>query len=193
MDIETLYERTLESWTTRVEAVGDDQWALPTPCEDWNVRTLVNHVVGEDLWTEPLVRGQTMEEVGDRFDGDLLGQKPVEVAVGAAALARHAVRQALPTRSKVNLSYGEEDLDEYLSQLAADHLVHGWDLAAATGGNTLLGFDLVDAVAAWFADREEMYRSAGVIGPRVDVTGDAQSQLLARFGRDPGWGSGVPS
>ena len=189
MDIETLYERTLESWTTRVEAVGDDQWARPTPCEDWNVRTLVNHVVGEDLWTEPLVRGQTMEEVGDRFDGDLLGQKPVEVAVGAAALARHAVRQALPTRSKVNLSYGEEDLDEYLSQLAADHLVHGWDLAAATGGNTLLGFDLVDAVAAWFADREEMYRSAGVIGPRVDVTGDAQSQLLARFGRDPGWGA----
>jgi len=193
MDIDTLYERTVESWTARVEAVGDDQWAGPTPCEDWDVRTLVNHVVGEDLWTEPLVRGSTMEEVGDRFDGDLLGKAPVEVAVGAAALARHAVREALPARAKVNLSYGEEDLDEYLSQLAADHLIHGWDLAAATGGNTILDFDLVDAVAAWFANREEMYRSAGVIGPRVEVSGDAQTQLLAHFGRSSQWDAGAPS
>ena len=53
MDLETLYRRTVEGWTARVEAVGPDQWAAPTPCEDWDVRTLVNHVVGEDAWTEP--------------------------------------------------------------------------------------------------------------------------------------------
>lgn len=190
MDIETLYRRTVEGWTARVEAVGDDQWAATTPCEDWDVRALVNHVVGEDLWTEPLVRGQTIEEVGDRFEGDLLGDDARGTAVRAAGAASAAVAEALPAGTPVHLSYGDEDLEEYVAQLAADHLVHGWDLAVATGGDTALDGDLVDAVAAWFSEREEMYRQGGVIGARVDdAPGDAQSQLLAQFGRDSRWAS----
>ena len=100
-----------------------------------------------------------------------------------------AVAEALPAGKPVHLSYGDEDIEEYVAQLAADHLIHGWDLAAATGGDTALDDDVVEAVAAWFSEREEMYRQGGVIGPRVDeAPDDAQSQLLARFGRDPGWG-----
>jgi uncharacterized protein (TIGR03086 family) len=188
MDQETAYRRSVEGWTARVEAVGPDQWALPTPCADWDVRTLVNHVVGEDLWTGPLMRGETMEEVGDRFDGDQLGEDPRASARTAAALAMSVVAETLPTAGKVHLSYGEEDMAEYVAQLTADHLIHGWDLAVATGGNSELDDDLVEAVAAWFAEREEMYRSAGVIGERVEAAGDAQSQLLASSGRDPHWG-----
>jgi uncharacterized protein (TIGR03086 family) len=188
MDLENVYRRSVESWTRRVEGVGPDQWTAPTPCTDWDARTLVNHVVGEDLWTEPLVRGATIEEVGDRFDGDLLGADPRGSAREAAASATGAVGETLPGGGTVHLSYGEEQLAEYVAQLAADHLIHGWDLAAATGGDTTLEGDLVDAVAAWFSEREEMYRQGGVIGPRVDhAPGDAQSQLLAHFGRDPRW------
>jgi hypothetical protein len=87
----------------------------------------------------------------------------------------------------VHLSYGEEQLDEYLLQLAADHLVHGWDLAVATGADATLDPELVDAVAGWYADREELYRSAGIIGERAESGDDAQSQLIAAFGRDPRW------
>ena len=43
-------------------------------------------------------------------------------------------------------------------------------------------------VAAWFADREELYRGGGAVGPRTASHGDAQGDLLAGFGRDPGWG-----
>jgi hypothetical protein len=53
--------------------------------------------------------------------------------------------------------------------------------------------DLVAYVAEWFAEREELYRSAGAIGPRVEVSGDAQTQLLARFGRSSRWGRAVPA
>ncbi len=187
MDLETLYRRTVESWTARVEAVGPDQWDAPTPCEEWDVRTLVNHVVGEDVWTEPLMRGSTIEEVGDRFDGDLLGEDPRSAARDAAAEAVRAVAQTLPTQGQVHLSYGDEDMAEYVSQLAADHLIHGWDLAAATGGDVDLDEELVAGVAAWFAEREEMYREAGAIGPRVAGGGDPRSDLLAGFGRDVGW------
>jgi uncharacterized protein (TIGR03086 family) len=118
------------------------------------VRDLVNHVVGEDLWTGPLVEGATIEEVGDRLDGDVLGDEPVARAKEAADRALAAVAQRLPSGGTVQLSYGEEQLDEYLYQLAADHLVHAWDLAAATGADRALDPELVDAVAGWFAHRE---------------------------------------
>jgi uncharacterized protein (TIGR03086 family) len=189
MELNMLYLRTVESWTDRVRTLGTGQWEKPTPCGEWNVRQLINHVVGEDRWTGPLMRGSTIADVGDRFDGDLLGDDPIQAALTAASEATQVVAETLPQHGVVHLSYGEEQMDEYVLQLAADHLIHGWDLAAATGGETVLDPDLVSDVAAWFADREELYRSAGAVGPRAPTTGEPQADLLAAFGRDPGWGA----
>ncbi|MFC5179272.1 TIGR03086 family metal-binding protein [Nocardioides taihuensis] len=190
MDLDTLYRRCVESWATRVAAVGPGQWEGPTPCADWSVRVLVNHVVGEDLWTVPLVQGRTIEEVGDSLDGDLLGDDPVRAALEAARAATAIVAEALPAGGTVHLSYGEERLAEYVCQLAADHLVHGWDLAVATGGDPRLDPALVDEVATWFEEREQLYRQAGAIGARVEVADGPQARLLGGFGRDPGWTTG---
>lgn len=188
MDLNTLYHRTVEAWTDRVNAVRPDQWDLPTPCSDWTVRDLVNHVVGEDRWTVPLVEGRTIEEVGSSLDGDLLGDDPVRAASDAAMEATKVTADRLPAGGVVHLSYGEEQLGEYVNQLAADHLVHAWDLAAATEGDRQLDPELVAEVGAWFAEREEMYRGAGIIGPRGVSHGGAQGDLLAASGRDAEWG-----
>ena len=188
MDLNTLYHRTVESWADRVNTVAADQWDDPTPCAEWTVRDLANHVVGEDLWTAPLMEGGTIAEVGDRFDGDLLGDDPIKSALAAAWEAKESVARELPRHGTVHLSYGEEQATEYVLQLAADHLIHGWDIAAATGGDTRLDPHLVAEVAAWFADREELYRSGGAIGPRQASSGDPQADLLAAFGRDAHWG-----
>ena len=188
MDLNTLYARTVEGWAERVNAVPADRWGDPTPCRDWTVRDLVNHVCGEDLWTAPLVAGSTIAEVGDRFDGDILGEDPIRSALSAAREATRSVAGAMPGGGTVHLSYGEERLEEYVYQLAADHLIHGWDLAVATGGERRLDPALVTEVAAWFADREELYRAAGVVGPRAASHGDAQGDLLAASGRDAEWG-----
>ena len=188
MDAATLHRRTVDFWDAQVSGIREDQWSAATPCADWNVHDLVNHVVGEELWTVPLVHGSTIAEVGDRFDGDVLGEDPVRVCHQAAAEAAAAAAEA-PPQTKVHLSYGDEDLDEYLRQLAADHLVHGWDLAVSTGGDTHLDPELVAEVATWFASREEAYRSAGAIGPHVSASGDPQTDLLAAFGRDSRWAS----
>jgi uncharacterized protein (TIGR03086 family) len=187
VDIQDLYRRTVAVWTARAATVTTDQWGTGTPCADWAVRDLVNHVVGEDLWTVHLVQGRTIADVGDALDGNLLGDRPLDVAQRAADDAVLAVAQAAPNGGKVHLSYGEEDLGEYLHQLAADHLIHAWDLAVAVGGDTALDADLVEEVGGWFAEREELYRSAGMIGPRVEVGEDAQSRLLGAAGRDPSW------
>jgi uncharacterized protein (TIGR03086 family) len=195
MELMTLHRRTVEHWAARVAAVRNDQWSDPTPCAEWSVRDLVNHVVAEDLWTAPLLRGRTIDEVGSAFDGDLLGDDPGTRARMAADEAKATVAAILPSGGKVQLSYGEEDMGEYVRQLCADHLIHGWDLAAATGGDTSMDSELVAEIGAWFAEREAMYRSAGVVGPRPSGTVDQKrvvavtdADLLAGFGRDSRWG-----
>ena len=187
-DLARLYRHSVQWWADQAAAVTDDQWGLPTPCAEWTVRDLVNHVVGEDLWTSPLMAGRTIAEVGDRLDGDLLGNDPRRAAASAASDARAAVDRALPRHGTVHLSYGEESMDEYVRQLLADHLVHGWDLAAATGRTRTLDPELVAEVAAWFDATEEAYRAGGAVAARAALTGDAQGDLLARFGRDAAWG-----
>ncbi len=66
-----------EEFGRRVHAVPADAWARGTPDEDWSVRDLVGHLVAEHLWVPPLLAGETVAEVGDRFDGDVVGDDPV--------------------------------------------------------------------------------------------------------------------
>ena len=187
MDVGTSYRRSVELWAATVSrATGD--WLEPTPCTDWNVRQLVNHVVGEDRWTKPLVDRKTIADVGNSLDGDLLGDDPQAVARTAANEALAAVAAQLPRGGTVNLSYGDEEIAEYICQLTADHLIHGWDLAAGTGQDRNLDPQLVTEVAAWYRDREHLYRSSGAVADRpATAGGDPQSDLLIAFGRNPNW------
>ncbi|HSJ43363.1 MAG TPA: TIGR03086 family metal-binding protein [Euzebyales bacterium] len=179
------YRRASIRFGELVHLIRDDQWDLPTPCVDWTVRDLVNHVAGENLWTEPLMAGRTIAEVGTAYDGDVLGDDPVASSDDAAAAARDAVGADGALERTVHLSFGDTPAAEYVQQLLADHLLHGWDLAQAIGVDDRLDLDLVDAVAAWFDTVEEAYRQAGAIGPRAAVAPDAdpQARLLGRFGR----------
>lgn len=75
-DLAHLLARALDEFTRRLDGVEDGAWADPTPCGDWDVRALVGHVVAEVAWISPLLEGQTIEQVGDRLNGDLLGDDP---------------------------------------------------------------------------------------------------------------------
>jgi len=180
-----LYARANESFAAALHAVQDGQWSLPTPCADWDVRTLVNHVVGEELWVVPIFDGKTVADVGNALDGDLLGDDPVATGDDAAARALDSIRAPGAMAQIVHLSFGDIPGSEYTMQLFADHLIHGWDLATAVGADTRLDPELVAACADWFAGMEELYRASGAVGPRVDVdpNADPQTALLARFGR----------
>lgn len=188
-DIRTLHAQSVEDFAALVAGVPDDAWSRPTPCSEWDVRALVNHVVGEDKWTEPLVEGRTVAEVGDRFDGDLLGRDPAGAAsqAGKEAVAAFAASDAL--ERTIHVSYGDIPGEEYAWQLFADHVIHGWDLAAATGQQPRLQAGVVEALQEWFGQREELYRQGGAVGARVDLGSDATpaQRLLAAFGRDPSW------
>jgi uncharacterized protein (TIGR03086 family) len=183
------YRRSMGIFLDRVAQTGPDDWSRPTPCADWTVRDLVNHVVYEDRWTAPLMAGLTVEDVGTRLDGDLLGDDPAGRALDAAKQAEEAITAPGALDRTVQLSFGPTPAREYGWQLLAEHLIHGWDLAAAIGADRRLDADAVRACAAWFSDREQLFREIGAIGPRVrtPVTAGEQDRLLGAFGRDPRW------
>jgi uncharacterized protein (TIGR03086 family) len=179
-----LYRCAVEEFGRRVHGVAEGGWSDPTPNDGWDVRALVNHLVGENRWAPPLLAGSTIDEVGDRLDGDLLGDDPVGAWDHSAEEALAAVASA-DLGATVHLSFGDVPASEYLWQLTADAAIHAWDLARATGQAEALDAALVAGVAEWFAGVEELYRAAGAIGPAVEVSGGPQEALLGRFGRDP--------
>jgi uncharacterized protein (TIGR03086 family) len=189
VDLLTAYRRSLTEFTDRVAQVGPDQWGRPTPCSLWDVRALVNHIVYEDRWSVPLLAGASLADVGDRFEGDLLGDDPLAAARDAAAETDLAASAPGALSRTVQLSFGETPAEVYLRQLLADHLVHGWDLAAAIGASRRLDGEVVDEVARWYAGEENAYRASGAVAARADVPPEASAQdrLIAAFGRDPGW------
>ena len=189
MELIAAYRSASDGFGDLVARVRPDQWARPTPCEAWTVRELVNHVVYEDRWAVPLLNGDSLSSVGSRFDGDLLGDDPVRATRDALAGATAAVSAPGALDRSVELSFGMTAADEYVRQLLAEHLVHGWDLAVAIDADRDLDGALVDEVAVWFPANEEAFRAGGAIAAAVAVpaTAGPQDRLIAAFGRDPRW------
>jgi uncharacterized protein (TIGR03086 family) len=183
--VRSTFRRTVEEFATRVHRIADDQWSEPTPCADWDVRMLVHHLVEEQRWAQPLFAGATIADVGDRFAGDLLGADPVATFDEASCAALAAAEAPHALERTVHLSFGDVDGAEYAMQLAADHLIHAWDLAVAIGTDPTLDVEAVATVRAWFEPVEHLYRKAGLVGPRVTLPNGAtpQQHLIAMFGR----------
>ena len=186
-DLVTLFQRAVEGFGRRVAVVRPEQWGDPTPDEEWDVRALVNHVLVEDLWAPPLLDGLTLEEVGDRFEGDQLGDDPQGAWRKAAAEAVIAVSRPGVLDRTVHVSFGDIPGREYVSQLVTDHAVHAWDLARAIGADERLDPDLVAFAYEFLAPQVDGWRGAGVFGPAVELPAgaDSQSTLLALTGRRP--------
>jgi uncharacterized protein (TIGR03086 family) len=180
-----LYESACDVFNEKIHLVRADHWELPTPCTEWNVRQLINHVTVEDMWAPHLLAGRTMADIGNALDGDMLGSDPVRTWDTAVAEAREAARAPGAAQATVHLSYGDDTASSYLMQLFADHLIHSWDLATSVGADQRLPEDLVAACQEWFTRMEPVMRQAGLIGPRPPVPPDvdAQARLLAAYGR----------
>jgi uncharacterized protein (TIGR03086 family) len=181
----SLYARACAGFDDLVRSIDETGWSAATPCPEWDVRALINHVTVEDLWAGELFAGRTIEQVGSAFDGDQLGDSPAARWSRAMSGALAAAGAPDTMTRTVHLSFGDVPGAEYAMQLFADHLVHAWDLATALGRDGRLDPELVAACREWFAANEEAYRATGAIGPRQPLPADADEQatLLAAFGR----------
>jgi uncharacterized protein (TIGR03086 family) len=183
-DLKELHRRNLERFGVHVAGVTDDQWNGPTPCTEWDVRMLVNHLVSENLWMPPLLEGQTIADVGGRLEGDLLGNDP-RSAWDASAKEVGVAVEAVDLGEIVHVSYGDITAEAYVFEVMADLAIHGWDLARAIGADETMDTETVDLLFGHFKPQEEALKASGAFGPRVDPPSgaDKQTQLLAVFGR----------
>ena len=140
----------------------------------------------------PLLEGQTIAEVGDALDGDLLGEAPAEAAATARQGSGRGVRpsRARPTARSTCRS-ATSPPTEYAWQLLADHVVHGWDLAVAIGADARAGRRRWStALTGWWASlggRSTAARAPSPTAVAVPARRARQDRLLASFGRDPAW------
>lgn len=181
-----LHRRSVAGFDARVAAIADAQWDAPTPCTQWDVRALLNHLVNENKWTSPLIEGRTIEEVGDAFDGDLLGENPRDTWADASTEARRSVDAVKNDLDRpVNVSWGRIPAHEYIDQLWTDHLIHAWDLARSIGADETLDPELVAICLERYAPKEDALKSTGVFGDKIvpPPGSDPQTKLLAIFGR----------
>jgi uncharacterized protein (TIGR03086 family) len=184
MDEATAFARASDGYLLRAQAVSAEQWSAPTPCVEWDVRALMNHVAGEYLWVPELLAGRTIAEVGDRLDGDLLGDDPIGALTRAHAAAAEAAAAPDALTTTVHLSFGDLQGAAYLQQMAIDSVIHSWDLARGIGADEALDPDLVEYAYAALAPVAEDWRSGGAFGPTKEPTdGSQQARLIALTGR----------
>ncbi|MCK0112746.1 TIGR03086 family metal-binding protein [Ornithinimicrobium sp. F0845] len=165
----------------------EGEWSRPTPCEGWNVRDLLNHLTSEHLWAPHLLRGETLEQVGSRYDGDVLGKDPVGAWRRAISASVLAWGQADPDGT-VHTSVGRTPLVEYASQMLVDLTVHAWDLARAVGVRPHLVADAVEECLAYEKPRVGAGEVPGIFAAPVPTESESRvDQLVALLGRDPAW------
>ncbi|MBV9355123.1 MAG: TIGR03086 family protein [Chloroflexi bacterium] len=180
-----LYVRAMTATRAYVDGVQADQWQEPTPCTQWDVWQVANHLIGENLWAGELFVGKTVAEVGSRLDGDLTGDDPATSYRRSAEVAERVVSAPGAMEAVCHLSFGDYPGSEYAGQLFMDTLVHGWDIASATGQDARLDPSLVEACLPLARQLASQFRASGAFGDDLAVSADAppQTQLLALLGR----------
>jgi uncharacterized protein (TIGR03086 family) len=187
MDLIQAHGLAMTEFDRRVRAIEPEQWVLGTPCREWSVRDLVGHLVYEQLWAPELLAGCTVDQVGDRFDHDNLGDDPLVSWVVAAAAAREAWLEPSALAKPVSVSSGMLPADEYCWQMTTDLAVHAWDLARSIGADERIDPELAAAVLAYVERNIEEWGETSMFDSPVPVPPDAddQTRLIGLLGRKP--------
>lgn len=159
-----------------VAGVRPEQAHLPTPCHEYDVATLLDHLVG------------FATNFADKASGVTPAADPTTTTAGQdprAAYHDAAVRLVGGYRDGVG------DGATPLGVVLMETVTHGWDLAAATGQPAAYPEEAVEAaIAAGRGMLAPHFRGVGKpFGEEVDVSSSASAldRLVAFMGRDPGW------
>lgn len=172
-----------------VEHVAPAQFDGPTPCTEWDVRTLLNHLI---VWTS--------YSLAARAEGGSVGQELIDrdfaADPGFAADYRAQLDRALTAWS--DPATWDRSLDVMGSPMPsadvaalniAEMVLHGWDLAAATGqAYTVSEPAAAAALRAALANADLFRQYKGFAEPvEVPPTASTLDRVLALSGRDPAW------
>ena len=178
------YREIAGRFSQLVDAVPDDAtWQRQSPVPEWTARDVVRHLVE---WFPGFLAdgaGVTLPQ-GPDVDHDPAGAWRA-MSDGVQAVLDDP---ASATTVLVNPHIGEVPLPDAVSGFfTADVFMHTWDLARATGQDEALDPERCALLLDGMRPLDDLLRSSGQYGPKVDVPDDAdvQTRLLAFIGRDP--------
>jgi uncharacterized protein (TIGR03086 family) len=165
-----------------ISNIRADQWSAPTPCTDWTVRQLVNHLIGMNRVFAALLAGQPPppRPSADHIEDDPVGAYRDSAAVLQAAFGRPGVLE-----HTYNGPLGTATGAERLKIRLYDLLAHGWDLARATEQPADLPDDLAAQSLAFARTQLAGQARPGRFGPAQIVAEQAPAieRLAAFLGR----------
>lgn len=185
-----IFRRRADAFEALVSRVRDDQWHLATPCRLWDTRELVEHVVTRCH--------EVVESVGQT-------PSPAPTVADDALAAFHAARLDVeavlndPELVKIPIDtwIGELPAAEMIDcVLGTDIVIHGWDLAKATGQVASMNLLDVRAIFPRVSTMSPELRKPNALGPGIVIFGrqvnvppgaPAQDRLLGMLGRKPHW------
>jgi len=184
----------------RVRQILPEYWSASTPCAEWDIFGLVEHVTVENLKVPMVLAGGAPAVISERFDppaddedGWFVGDR-ASVLDGdpemAWARAHHEAVGAFDQSDMsgiVELSLGPVPIIEYLRQRTADVLIHAWDLSQGLGVDDRLDEEVVIAVFEWASPLiSRLDSSPDRFEPSVEPEpwADLQTRLLNLFGRE---------
>lgn len=186
MDSLDLLRRTIGETDKIITGLSDDQLSLQTPCADWKIRDLINHITGgATMFAVSAEHGSIPDDVMAQVGGDMLGDDFKSAWKTASERALKAYEQPGVMEKMVTLPFGTMPAGVALNIAVFDVATHACDLATATGqavGDT----DLLEA--ALVMGKQMIgpdFRAPGIFDAEQPVADDAPvaDRLLAFAGR----------
>ena len=176
--------RADDGFAQRLALVRPGQWAAQTPCTEWDVRALVNHVVGANRRYTMLLHGATTDEAEATRAADHLGDDPVASFAATEAELKAAFGEPGAMARTAHHRAGERTGAQLLEMRMLDIAVHTWDLARAIRAGESSTGRLRSPLKTLDAGRQ---RGAFAAPPgKTPAGGSAQARLLYLTGRRSG-------
>ena len=175
------YDRAAATATSVVDAIRSDQYDDPTPCTDWNVRQLLNHLVGGNkMFTARVTGGGEVDRSADHVGSDHVASFRTSVADLRSAFAADGALDGV-----YQGPFGEAPGHTLLRMRVNEFMVHSWDLARATGQSTDLDPELAAECLEDFRRLQEAGRGGPMFAPAQAYPEEATvaDQLAATAGR----------
>ncbi len=172
-----------------VEQISDDQWDKKVPSyisdKGETLREVINYHLYDEIWVPDVLAGKTIEQVGSKYDGNLLGKDPIKRFKAIAGETQMIVGVFSEPDKIVHLSYGDWPAKDYLLHISYFRALRAYDIAKFIGVSTELPAELVEDLYNKILPDAENWRKMGVFGPEVKVADDAdtQTKLLGITGR----------
>jgi len=185
MDMVNALEEALNNLEPVISGVKSDHLGGSTPCPDWDVKTVVNHIIGGEMMFAMALDGQSIEtEDGPDFTmGDI-----VTSYNDAKKQVLDAWREPGSMDKTLNLPFGAIPAHGALGVNLTETIVHGWDLAQGTGQTLKINDEVAAALLQGLKMSGQLDPLRGtIVGQPVSIPEDAPAskQLIAFYGRQP--------